>query len=83
MIPRRGKRGCAKGASTVETDACLDEIVAKAAAALERRPVTLALEGAFHGKTTGALRLTHNLAYRGPWSRGGGATFVPAERSRR
>jgi acetylornithine/succinyldiaminopimelate/putrescine aminotransferase/predicted amino acid dehydrogenase len=40
----------------------------------------LALEGAFHGKTTGALKLTHNPEYRNPWYRIGlQATFVPAE----
>jgi acetylornithine/succinyldiaminopimelate/putrescine aminotransferase/predicted amino acid dehydrogenase len=27
----------------------------------------LVLTGAFHGKTTGALKLTHNLEYRMPW----------------
>jgi acetylornithine/succinyldiaminopimelate/putrescine aminotransferase len=40
----------------------------------------LALEGAFHGKTTGALKLTHNPEYRNPWYRiGVQATFVPTE----
>ncbi len=41
-------------------------------------PVVLALEGGFHGKSTGALSLTENLNYRTPWSRLGIETsFVP------
>lgn len=39
----------------------------------------LAIKGAFHGKTTGALKLTHNPEFRNPWYRVGiQARFVPA-----
>lgn len=44
-----------------------DELDEYNIAELERfqhRPVVLALKGAFHGKTTGALKLTFNKAYR-------------------
>jgi acetylornithine/succinyldiaminopimelate/putrescine aminotransferase/predicted amino acid dehydrogenase len=39
------------------------------AAAFASRPTFLALEGAFHGKTLGALGLTHGARARGPWAR--------------
>src|SRR5690606_37808300 len=50
-----------------------------AAGALERPPVFLAIEGAFHGKTSGALTLTHRAEYQAPW-RGLGvrSVFLPA-----
>jgi acetylornithine/succinyldiaminopimelate/putrescine aminotransferase/predicted amino acid dehydrogenase len=35
--------------------------------ALECEPLLLAVEGAFHGKTTGSLRLTAGREYRTPW----------------
>lgn len=47
----------------------LDERNRRVAAA---RPMLLGLNRAFHGKTTGALQLTHNLAYREPFERLGG-----------
>src|SRR5438309_746414 len=37
--------------------------------AIDEPPTFLAIEGAFHGKTTGSLMLTHNPDYRVPWRR--------------
>jgi len=46
---------------------------------LEAESWYLAIKGAFHGKTTGALKLTHNPEFRNPWYRVGiQARFVPA-----
>ena len=42
----------------------LDEHNIAALERFQRRPVVLALKGAFHGKTTGALTLTFNRTYR-------------------
>lgn len=42
------------------------------------RPRVIALEGAFHGRTMGALALTHKAAYREPFEPlPGGVEFVP------
>ena len=42
------------------------------------RPRVLALEGAFHGRSMGALALTHKLAYREPFEPlPGGVEFLP------
>ena len=42
------------------------------------RPRVLALEGAFHGRSMGALSLTHKLAYREPFEPlPGGVEFLP------
>lgn len=42
------------------------------------RPRVLALEGAFHGRTMGALALTHKVAYREPFEPlPGGVEFLP------
>lgn len=42
------------------------------------RPRILALEGAFHGRTMGALAMTHKLAYREPFEPlPGGVEFLP------
>ncbi|MCL3778606.1 MULTISPECIES: acetylornithine transaminase [unclassified Actinomyces] len=44
------------------------------------RPRVLALESAFHGRTMGALALTHKAAYREPFEPlPGGVEFVPAD----
>lgn len=44
----------------------------------EAPPVVIALEGGFHGKSTGALSLTANPRYRAPWQRLGLSThFIP------
>ena len=42
--------------------------------ALDRPPVFLAVEGAFHGKTSGSLKLTHRSEYQAPWRSIGPAT---------
>lgn len=43
-----------------------------------RRPRVLALEGAFHGRSMGALSLTHKAAYREPFEPlPGGVEFLP------
>lgn len=60
-----------------------DELFARVAAhnacVLEAQPLFLALSGAFHGKSTGALSLTANQKYRTTWRRIGLRTrFVPA-----
>ena len=44
-----------------------------------RRPRVLALQDAFHGRTMGALALTHKAAYREPFEPlPGGVEFIPA-----
>jgi acetylornithine/succinyldiaminopimelate/putrescine aminotransferase/predicted amino acid dehydrogenase len=46
--------------------------------ALESEPLFVAVEGAFHGKTTGSLRLTAGREYRLPWRHLGPRTvFLP------
>lgn len=44
--------------------------------AVERPPLFLALERAFHGKTTGSLRLTAGREYRTPWRHLGPRTVL-------
>jgi acetylornithine/succinyldiaminopimelate/putrescine aminotransferase/predicted amino acid dehydrogenase len=47
--------------------------------ALEREPVFLAVEGAFHGKSSGAVQLTYNAEYQSPFRRiGPQSFFLPA-----
>ncbi len=47
-------------------------------ARLTRRPRIIAMEGAFHGRTMGALAITANPAYRQPFEPlPGGVTFIP------
>jgi acetylornithine/succinyldiaminopimelate/putrescine aminotransferase/predicted amino acid dehydrogenase len=55
------------------------DVLRRAEEAFATPPAFLAVAGAFHGKTTGALRLTHNHEYRRPWERLGSAIFVPRE----
>jgi acetylornithine/succinyldiaminopimelate/putrescine aminotransferase/predicted amino acid dehydrogenase len=48
--------------------------------AVETEPVFLAIEGAFHGKTSGAVKLTFNPEYQAPWRRiGPNSVFLPAD----
>ncbi len=57
------------------------QIAREATALLASPPVALAIEGAFHGKTAGALRLTENPLYRLSWQRWQRlvpTTFLPA-----
>jgi acetylornithine/succinyldiaminopimelate/putrescine aminotransferase/predicted amino acid dehydrogenase len=47
---------------------------------LNRPSVFFALAGSFHGKSTGALKLTHRQEFRDPWRRLGESTvFLPVE----
>jgi acetylornithine/succinyldiaminopimelate/putrescine aminotransferase/predicted amino acid dehydrogenase len=66
------------GANVTDSEtlfAILEQRVSDMAAA---RPRFLALAGAFHGKTSGALQLTHNESYRAPWTQlGPDVSFVP------
>jgi acetylornithine/succinyldiaminopimelate/putrescine aminotransferase/predicted amino acid dehydrogenase len=51
----------------------------RARAELDRPPAFLAVEGAFHGKTSGSLKLTHRAEYQAPWRGIGPASaFLPA-----
>lgn len=53
----------------------------RALEALDRPPVFLAVEGAFHGKTSGSLKLTHRSEYQAPWRSIGPSTrFLAASR---
>ena len=60
----------------------LDDLLAavrrRAEAHAARAPVFVAVAGSFHGKSTGALQLTHRAEFREPWKRLGGRTlFLP------
>ena len=46
----------------------------RALEALDRPPIFLAVEGAFHGKTSGSLKLTHRSEFQAPWRSIGPAT---------
>ncbi|WP_158647559.1 aminotransferase class III-fold pyridoxal phosphate-dependent enzyme [Actinoplanes sp. ATCC 53533] len=52
------------------TRAALDHLIALNDRAAAGSPQFLALEGAFHGKTMGAVQLTHHDTYRGPFDQG-------------
>jgi acetylornithine/succinyldiaminopimelate/putrescine aminotransferase/predicted amino acid dehydrogenase len=58
-------------------DVISGELETRTRQAFERPPLTLAIAGSFHGKTMGALKLTHNAEYRYPWARWGSAVFLP------
>jgi acetylornithine/succinyldiaminopimelate/putrescine aminotransferase/predicted amino acid dehydrogenase len=61
-----------------DLDGLFMRVLGRALEALGREPVFLALEGAFHGKTTGSLKITHNPEYRSHWRRIGlRARFLP------
>lgn len=47
--------------------------------ALAAPPAFLAVEGAFHGKTSGSLKLTHRAEYQAPWRSLGPASYFLAE----
>lgn len=47
-------------------------------ALVSQAPVFVAVAGSFHGKSTGALKLTHRAEFRSPWRRlGDGTVFIP------
>lgn len=54
-------------ATIVDLDDLERQLIQHTQRALEADTRYLVLTGAFHGKTTGALKLTHNLEYRTPW----------------
>jgi len=58
-------------------DAIAGALETRTRQAFERPALTLAVVGAFHGKTSGALKLTHNVEYRYAWARWGSAVFLP------
>lgn len=65
--------GLAQDASFDAIGAALETTTKRA---FERPAPTLAIAGSFHGKTSGALKLTHNVEYRYPWARWGSAVFL-------
>ncbi|HET9622755.1 MAG TPA: aminotransferase class III-fold pyridoxal phosphate-dependent enzyme [Kofleriaceae bacterium] len=69
--------GLAPGGEGVDFDAIAAALEARTKQAFERPAITLAIAGAFHGKTAGALKLTHNAEYRYAWARWGSAAFLP------
>jgi acetylornithine/succinyldiaminopimelate/putrescine aminotransferase/predicted amino acid dehydrogenase len=64
-------------ARDAELDAIAGALEVVTRQAFERPALTLAIAGAFHGKTSGALKLTHNAEYRYCWMRWGSAVFLP------
>jgi len=52
-----------------DLDALAFELARRAARVVETPPAFVALEGSFHGKTLGALSLTHRKVWRRPWLR--------------
>jgi acetylornithine/succinyldiaminopimelate/putrescine aminotransferase/predicted amino acid dehydrogenase len=60
-------------------DELLLRVYHRAREELDRPPTFLAVEGAFHGKTSGSLKLTYRAEYQAPWrSIGPAAAFLPA-----
>lgn len=56
------------GSARTASGAVWDAVEARFEALRSRPSVFLSLEGAFHGKTSGALQLTHNALYREPFA---------------
>ena len=66
-------------ASLRGVDDLLHRLYTAASTTLEAPPIFLAVEGAFHGKTSGSVQLTHRREYQAPWRRlGPRSTFLPA-----
>jgi acetylornithine/succinyldiaminopimelate/putrescine aminotransferase/predicted amino acid dehydrogenase len=63
----------------LDVEGLCEAVLADATLRLGQPGKILALAGAFHGKTTGALRLTHNPAYRAPWRHLGPTVFLPPD----
>ncbi|MHC4832138.1 MAG: aminotransferase class III-fold pyridoxal phosphate-dependent enzyme, partial [Planctomycetota bacterium] len=53
----------------LDLDDLFSRLLARALEVLDREPTFFAVEGSFHGKSTGSLKLTHNPDYRSPWRR--------------
>ena len=75
-----------RAAAVLESGPCasLDDVVERLAGrvreAVETEPRFLAIEGGFHGKTTGSLQLTYKEEFRQPWRRlGVHARFIPRD----
>lgn len=82
VVPRAladvGKRLGLPAGSEPDLEEAFHQVLTHNTRLAERPPVLLALEGAFHGKTTGALRLTFDSKARRPFRRLGiEATFLP------
>ncbi|GHJ40940.1 aspartate aminotransferase family protein [Streptomyces sp. TS71-3] len=61
-----------------DVEALVHRVTAANAAVAARPPLFLTLEGSFHGKLAGSVQLTHNAAYRTPFSAlAAQARFVP------
>ena len=68
------------GVACADVAAALTAVAAANAAAWGRPPVYFALERAFHGKTSGAVQVTANEAFRRPFARiGPRCEFLPAD----
>ncbi len=68
------------GLPCADVPAALTAVAAANEAAWARPPVYFALERAFHGKTSGAVQVTANEAYRRPFARiGPRCEFLPAD----
>ncbi|WP_424187325.1 aspartate aminotransferase family protein [Actinokineospora sp. G85] len=69
----------AVGAEGADTESVLAALSRRNAEVAATPPLLLALEGGFHGKLLGSVQLTHNPAYRTPFTAlGGPVRFVAA-----
>lgn len=78
----RARAGVKDGRLVLANGETLESLAAQAREGIQRalstEPIFLAVERAFHGKTTGALKLTFNPDFRTPWRRlGPRVRFVP------
>jgi acetylornithine/succinyldiaminopimelate/putrescine aminotransferase/predicted amino acid dehydrogenase len=61
-------------------DAMLEKLEARVRQLLDFEPQFLAIAGGFHGKSTGALQLTHREEFRLPWQQlGVNVAFIPRD----
>ena len=68
------------GGIDIDQVAGMDIVLTENQKALERPPVFLAVEGSFHGKLSGSVKLTHNKEFRLPWvDIGLEVEFIPRE----
>ncbi len=61
----------------IPTESLTSVLVERACDALQTQPLSLALQGAFHGKTLGSLQITHADRHRHPWV-GSATSFLHA-----